>query len=480
MTGHRNQADHRAEPAGSLLPGWWLVASQELTDLWMGGKAFVFLILFSILLGVMSFLLATDIELKIIPPEDMVFLTMQITIAVGLFVGLIIAADSISGERERATLEGLLLTPTSRRQIVVGKFLAAVSPWPAVLAVASPYLALLSPDAAYFTRVLLWGGLAGSILVAAFTGFALFVSIRSSSNMTSLSISLFIYLLLLLPTQLPGTGAVGRFLQEANPVEASNQFLLKVLVNNRAPGEMSTWLAAPVLFAGLVLGLLFLYAGPRLRLDVEKARTAGSYVSAGASALLTVCLLALVGTPTKAALPAATATPESGLQIDLDIDHKVVKTGDKFVFNTLVTYTGMAPSAPMVVAMNIVNLNKNGNVVDPEDWSPRRTQSIEPVTPDQSVALTWTVHAILDGDYMVYMVVIPQPEGTEVSSQPVAGSGLHLTVTPYARINPGGVLPLAIGMPIGLTLCMSVLRWLRRRGVDKDDAGKFAGKSTAN
>ena len=49
---------------------------------------------------------------------------------------------------------------------------------------------------------------------------------------------------------------------------------------------------------------------------------------------------------------------------------------------------------------------------------------------------------------------------------PLASSGLHLTVTPFARLNPGGVLPLAIGMPAGLTLGISFLRWRRRRGID--------------
>ena len=85
------------------------------------------------LLGIVSFLLATNSEMKLLPPLEMLFMTIQNTIAVGLFVGMLIGADSISGERERASLEGLLLVPTSRRQIVVGKFLAAISPWPVAL-----------------------------------------------------------------------------------------------------------------------------------------------------------------------------------------------------------------------------------------------------------------------------------------------------------------------------------------------------------
>jgi hypothetical protein len=99
--------------------------------------------------------------------------------------------------------------------------------------------------------------------------------------------------------------------------------------------------------------------------------------------------------------------------------------------------------------MNIINLDKHGEVVDPEDWSPQRTQYLEPVAPGQSATLHWRVNAILDGDFMVYIVAIPAPGSPEATSQPVASSGIHLTVTPYTKLNPGGVLPYAIEANLG-------------------------------
>ena len=83
MNVKENINDCRIKAPGKGLPGWWLMAARELTDLWIGGRAFILLILFSILLGVMSFLLATNSELSLIPPREMVFLMLQITIAVG-------------------------------------------------------------------------------------------------------------------------------------------------------------------------------------------------------------------------------------------------------------------------------------------------------------------------------------------------------------------------------------------------------------
>ncbi len=449
------------------LPGWLVVASRELADLWIGTRALSLLILFSVLLGIMAFLLATNSELSLIPPKEMVFLTLQATIAIGLFIGLSIGADTISGERERATLEGLLLTPTSRREIVVGKFLAAISPWPAALGIASFYLVILAPAGGILMQTLLWGSLLGTVLVVGFTGFGMLVSFWAASNKTSLTLSLVVYLLFLLPTQFPGTaqaGTVGQFIKRINPMEASNQFLEKILVNNRTVTEMAPWLLAPILFAVLVFGLLFWLAGPRLQLEGGKTRLKQPRGGRLAAFLLIVFLIASITLPPKMALAAASVDSNPSVQISIDTSYKIVKTGDGIDFETQVTYNGEGLSSTMVVAMNIVNLG-DGDPVDPEDWSPERTQSIEPLSPGESATQSWTVRAILDGDYLVYMVVLPTPDSPEATSQPVSSTGIHLTVNPFTRLNPGGVLPLALGMPIGLALLMMFLVWRRNKDI---------------
>jgi hypothetical protein len=119
--------------------------------------------------------------------------------------------------------------------------------------------------------------------------------------------------------------------------------------------------------------------------------------------------------------------------------------------------------------MNIINLDAAGEVVDPEDWSPQRTQYLDKLGPGESFKHSWRVNAILDGDFMVYMVVIPAPAGPEATSQPVASAGIHLTVTPFTQLNPGGVLPYAIGGPVLVALAIFVVYRIRRRGVDSGE-----------
>ena len=470
MSGKQATKRRKMKTSGSRRSPWRVIFSWELKELWIGGKAFIMIILFSVLLSVMSWLLATNSELNLIPPKEMVFLTLQACIAVGLFISMIIGADTISGERERATFEGLLLTPASRRQIIFGKFLAAVSPWPVVFVITIPYLILLSQDnGTVVMNSILWGLILGSMLSFAFAGFAMLVSIGTNSNRTSLFVSLAVYVLCLLPTQFPGpaqAGFAGQFIKKINPIEATNQFLEKVIVNNRTPQEMAIWLQAPVLFFGIVLFVLFWYGASVFAFDAGRIWRRPSARNRAASLLLAVCLMLALGTTPVSALEGDTSETGTLFNISIDTAYKTIKTGDTVNFKTTVTNHSGEISPPMFVAMNIINLAKDGDPVDPEDWSPKRTQAIGTLTAGQSATQSWSIHAILDGNYMVYIVLVPQPYGPESTSQPVASTGIHMTVTPFARLNPGGVLPLAVGMPLGLTLLMFVLLWNRNRSVN--------------
>jgi ABC-2 type transport system permease protein len=456
-------------------PGWVVVTLRELSALWQGGRMLVLLIPFSVVLSFMSYLLATNNELNLVPPKEMVLLVLQVTLGVSILICLIIGANAISGMRENGTLESMLVTPVSRRQLILGKFLAAVSPWPIILAIAVPYAAILAPSAQFLWYSLLVICLGGTLVVIISAGFGLLVSIYSNSNKSSLSISLVVLILSLSFTQLPGTsqtGNIGRLFRRVNPMESTWSFTEKALVNNRTIDELTSitgpegnWLLSPLLLTGLILGLLFAY-GHTLNLEgkLDLEGILGVFRRKRSAGLMIMLILA-----SSVLAPRALASErvvEQDLQISLDKGYEVKRTGDIFNFTTRVKNNEPhQQSAPLVVAMNIINLG-SGQPVDPEDWSPERTQAIDPLEPGQTSELHWTVDPILKGDYLVYMVVTPKPVGSTSTSQPVTSSAIHLTVEQYTWLNPGNVLPLAIGMPTALTVVWLGLRALRRREIE--------------
>ena len=75
---------------------------------------------------------------------------------------MIVGADGISGERERGTLEVLLLTPASRRQLILGKLLASLTPWPAAFLISLPALIVVSQGDEVIGQAVLLGATIGT------------------------------------------------------------------------------------------------------------------------------------------------------------------------------------------------------------------------------------------------------------------------------------------------------------------------------
>ena len=259
----RNQQNANQRPSGTSggAPTWWVVCSRELVDLWFGGFASILILLFCAVQGGIAYSISGDFGRT--PRPEMVYMLIETCIAAAVFMGVILGADTISGERERGTLEALLVTPASRRQIIFGKFLAASSVWPAALGVTLPFIAFVADGFDGFLNGVKWAALLGTLSVAGFTGLGMLVSFWSSSNKTSLFASLVAYFCFVLPTMFPWETQVGTFgiiMRRVNPMESNRMLLDKTIVSVWPLGAYWRWLTSPVLLAVIVLGLLFIHA----------------------------------------------------------------------------------------------------------------------------------------------------------------------------------------------------------------------------
>lgn len=245
---------------------WSIVADRELRDLWFAGRGLPLALALSLLLSVITYLGATNQTLNFLERRETVNLTVQVAVAVGALLAMVLAADAVSGERERGTLESLLLAPVSRRGLIAGKLLAALSLWAATLAIAVPYLWFLARGVGAFGDAIGAAGIAGTLVAVAFVAFAIVVSSLSRSNRLSLSVSLFTLLALYTPTQLPAgakQGWAGELLQRVNPVTAAEHYIGKVVINQHGWTQDVAWLMSP-LVAAVALTVAALVVAPRL------------------------------------------------------------------------------------------------------------------------------------------------------------------------------------------------------------------------
>jgi len=264
-------AEHATPRSGS--PAWLVVAGQELRDLWLGGRALAMMLAYSVLLSATTYLVATNQALNFLEQREAVNLTLQIGVAVGALIVLLGAADALSGERERGTLETLLLTPASRRELVMGKGIAALSLWLAAFAISIPYVWFIGRGVGIVDVALLGGFCVGTMLALFLVGLGLLISALAGSNRLSLSTSLFVLLALYAPNQMP-TGAqqgwAGDLLLRIDPFSAGLHYLGKLVVDAHSAGQDVSWLLSPAIAAVLlpaaalaVSGRVSLRAGER-------------------------------------------------------------------------------------------------------------------------------------------------------------------------------------------------------------------------
>jgi ABC-2 type transport system permease protein len=256
-------------------PAWAIVAGQELRDLWLGGRGLLLSLAFSGLLSVLSYLVATNQALNFLEQRESVNLTLQVAIAVGAMLALLVGADAISGERERGSLESLLLTPVSRLQLTGGKLLAALSLWVAAFVVTIPYVWFLGRGIGIVGDALASGALVGTLLAIFLVSFGMLVSIFAGSNRVSLSVSLFLLLALFAPTQFPTSaqqGWAGDLFLRANPLTAGEHYVGKIVVDGHPWSQDASWLVSPVIAAAL-FAILAAVAGARfMRLSGDVSR----------------------------------------------------------------------------------------------------------------------------------------------------------------------------------------------------------------
>ena len=247
---------------------WAVVAERELGDLWLSGKGLAMMLAHTLLLSASTYLIATNQELNFLEQREAVSLTLQIMVAVGGLLVVLVAADTISGERERGTLESLLLTPAPRRAILLGKGISALSLWLCAYLLSLPYVWWIGRDIGSFGKAAVGGFVVGTLLALALTGIGLLVSTFSQSNGLSMTISFFIVLALYAPNQMPAEstrGWAGELLHRLDPFTAGLLYLERLIINAHTLTQDLTLLVVPAFVAVLLPTAAYVLAG-RLRL----------------------------------------------------------------------------------------------------------------------------------------------------------------------------------------------------------------------
>lgn len=245
-----------------------VVAWREIRDNWLSGRGLALMLAYTLTLSLTTYLTATNQALTFLEQREALGLALRVAVTVGGLLVILWCADAVSGERERGTLESLLLTPTSRRSIVIGKGVSALTLWFAAYLLAIPYLWVLGRGVSRLGDVLVGGLVVGTLLALFLAGLGLLVSMWSASQRASLGLSLFLLLALHAPAMMPPAalrGWSGTLMRRLDPFTGGFPYLDQVVLTGHPIGQDAGMLTGAVVAAIGLPALAVLFAA-RLRL----------------------------------------------------------------------------------------------------------------------------------------------------------------------------------------------------------------------
>jgi hypothetical protein len=98
--------------------------------------------------------------------------------------------------------------------------------------------------------------------------------------------------------------------------------------------------------------------------------------------------------------------------------------------------------------------------VDLEDWSAEKGLFIGTIESGQTLPLTWKIHFVKAGTYALIIIA-----DIANDNRPVTSTITRFLINPKKNLNPGQVLPVALGTPILLLFIMSAIQYRRNAKV---------------
>ena len=130
--------------------------------------------------------------------------------------------------------------------------------------------------------------------------------------------------------------------------------------------------------------------------------------------------------------------------------------GDYVTVQGQITNTSTSSLSDVTTYLSLVD-NQNKLPVDLEDWSAEKGLFIGTIDGGATLPLDWKIHFVKAGNYS--LIIVAEAASSQV---PQVSTVTHFDVAPKKNLNPGQVLPVALGTPI-VILCLMFFISYRRR-----------------
>lgn len=232
-----------------------LIALKELKANFSNQKGLLNILIFSIVLSAFGLLFISNAELSLLDEAQVIYMLVGVITAIASVICIIIGADSFAGEKDRATLVPLLISPLTKMELVTGKAIGMLLVWLVLFFICIPYIWALGSTGQNMVQAIIYLGLFGTPLVMGFGLLAMSLSSRTGNILTSLVSSFIIFMLSASPLLIsPGlrTSKVGRLLDSINPFACAVNTFDSVIIDSQAFGLQVIRFSVIIIFVGLM------------------------------------------------------------------------------------------------------------------------------------------------------------------------------------------------------------------------------------
>ncbi|GAB6037613.1 hypothetical protein JCM15519_21720 [Fundidesulfovibrio butyratiphilus] len=238
-----------------------LIARKEAGELLKSPRGLGWLLAMAASLSAFCLLLVSDVELSLLDNAQVVYDMSAMVTALGALIAIVLGVDSLAGERERGSLTPLLLIPTPRGAVLLGKIGGLVAVWVVMFILSLPYLWAVGSTGQNLADGMAVLALLGSPVVLGFGFFAMGLGARVGSLRGALLTGLIVLLVaaspLLIGPSLRQT-AVGKFFDAVNPFAVAVNAYDAVIIDSAS--LVSQWGALLVILIWLALAAWFAHA----------------------------------------------------------------------------------------------------------------------------------------------------------------------------------------------------------------------------
>jgi ABC-2 type transport system permease protein len=248
------------------------IIEKELRESLYENKGLWMIVVFSCLLSTFAILIVFMKEGSVLAQSDILQIAIKIVLFVTLLVSMVLGASSFVTEREGHTMESLLLTPISKPQLTMAKYMGVLAVGFILLLVSVPYLIVIGEGSGLVPSALFITFFNGTLLLLAFSALSVVFSILYTTSRASILASILVLAVFASPAFMQGllkVSPLGAWILRIDPFANWFAMMSTMLVDRKSilvMGSNTVPLVVLVIISMAILG----WVSNKVTLEGEK------------------------------------------------------------------------------------------------------------------------------------------------------------------------------------------------------------------